>query len=173
MKKILTSLAIASLLTTGLFSQTFKENKIIDETHQVFINKTRNISLENSTKEFIYFGTLKDLNKEYAEIQKSIKNYGVDGAIRGLENSTSAVAKGFLKSAGQNFGMNMGIGMIYGALDPFVMSMYSDEQYILVYDYKNQSGDKSRVSALFIASNFDNKEVIKDYLENKINTEVK
>lgn len=173
MKKILISLTIASLLTTSLFSETIKENGKIDELHQVFVNKTRNIDLTNSTKEFIFFGTLKDLQKEYDEIQKEIKNQGLDGAIRGLENSTSSIAKGFLKSAGQNMGLNMGIGLIYGALDPFVMSLYDDEQYILIYDFANQKGEKTRVSALFVASDFDDESVIKEYLEEKINNEVK
>lgn len=173
MKKILTSLAIASLLTTGLFSQTFKENKIIDETHQVFINKTRNISLENSTKEFIYFGTLKDLNKEYAEIQKSIIEKGLDGTIRGIENSTSSIAKGFLENAGKGIGLNMGIGLVIGLLDPYVMSLHADEQYILIYDFTNSRGEKTRANALFVASSFDDKEIIRKYLENKIIEEVK
>lgn len=169
MKKILTSIAITSILATNLFSETIQENEKIDELHQVFINKTRNIDLTNSNKEFIYFGTLKDLQKEYKEIQKQIAEKGFDGAIKGLQNSSSAIAKGFLKSAGQSLGMGVGIGILYGALDPYIMSLYEDEQYILIYDFSNQNGEKTRISALFVASDFNNEETIKQYLENKIN----
>lgn len=169
MRKILTSIAITSILATNLFSEIIQKNENITEIHQVFVNQTRNIDLNNSTKEFIYFGTLKDLEKEYKEIQKQIAEKGLDGALKGLQNSSSAIAKGFFKSAGQSLGMGIGIGMLYGALDPYVMSLYEDEQYILIYDFSNQNGEKTRISALFVARNFDKEETIKQYLENKIN----
>lgn len=72
------------------------------------------MDLNNSTKKFIYFETLK-----------------------GLQNSSSSIAKDFFKLAGQSLGM--GVGMLYGVNIPYVMSLYENEHYILIYDFSNQN----------------------------------
>lgn len=174
MKKTILSIALASLLlSTNMFSKTFEANNTIDETHQVFVSKTRNISLTNSKKEFVYFGTFKELKEEYANAQKLVLEKGLDGALKGMEHSTNAIAKGFLDSAAKGIGAGIAFGIVLGLADPYVMALYADEEYILVYDYTNDKGEKTRISGLIISNGFDDEEVIKEYLTKKINEEVK
>lgn len=168
-KTILTTLLTASLLTTNMFSKTIEANNTIDEIHQVFVTKTNKMNLAGAKKEFVFFGKYDDLKATYADIKKSITEKGLEGAIKGLEGSSNAIAKGFFESAGRGLGAGVGIGIIIGLANPFVMSLYADEQYILIYDFTSPNGDKVRVNALFAASDFDDEEVIKEYLENKIN----
>jgi hypothetical protein len=172
LKKILTSLALATLLTTNLFSETLKENKTIDEIHQVFITNTNKIDLTNSKKEFIFFGTIKELQNEYTNIQKSIAERGLDSTIKALEHSKNSLAKSFLEGASKNLGAGMAFGVLLGLAEPYIMSAYADEQFVLIYDFTNSQGQKTRIKGTFVASNFDDEETIKTYLENKIMNEV-
>ena len=169
MKKTILSIIAAAVLSTSLAAQTYKENNVIDEVHQVFVSKTKNIPLNNATKEFIFFGTMEDLQEIYVNTQKTIREKGLDGALKGLEHSTNAIAKGFLESAAKGIGAGIAFGIVLGLADPYIMAMYADEEYVLIYDYTTPSGEKTRINAVFVASDFDNEDVIKKYLEDKIN----
>lgn len=164
MKKILTSLILTSSL---LLSSTN-----IEDTHQTFITFTKKIDTTNITKEFVYFGTKKDLLDTYNDTYKNISEKGVDRALGALSGQAEGIAKGFYKTGGKALTAGLLTGVVIGLADPFIMGAYSDEEYILIYDITNQSGEKTRVQALFVASDFDDEDTIKKYLEEKINNRV-
>ncbi len=51
--------------------------------------------------------------------------------------------------------------------------MLNNNQYILMYDIENTKKEKTRIIAIFSANDFDDKDVIKNYLDEKIQKEIK
>ena len=85
----------------------------------------------------IYFGTVADYSQYVTEISKNIAEHGTLGAIDGMSKGAQALAKGFLKEGGNFVGTGAGIGVLVGLLDPYVMSLYADQEYLLVRADKN------------------------------------
>ena len=126
MKKILASFGLAALLSSSVFAD-----------YKVFINKSEPfVDSQVQNKEVIFFGELEDYRKSLEEIQKSIALHGVAGAAAGLNNQAANLAKGLVGEGLKAGATGFGIGVLIGALDPFVMSMYADQYYVQVYKVK-------------------------------------
>ena len=85
----------------------------------------------------IFFGTVADYSKYVSEISKSVTQRGTLGAIDGMSNGAQALARGFAKEGMKSFGAGAAIGMVVGLLDPYVMSLYADQEYVLIRADKN------------------------------------
>ena len=90
----------------------------------------------NGGKE-IFFGTVGDYSQYVSEISKNIAKHGTLGAIDGMSKGAQALAKGFTKEGGNFVGAGAAIGIVVGLLDPYVMSLYEDQQYVLIRADKN------------------------------------
>lgn len=80
----------------------------------------------------IFFGKVEDYTKYVSEIAKNIAIKGADGALNGLSAGAGSLAKGFVGEGLKSFGAGAGIGIVIGLLDPYVMSFYADQEYVLV-----------------------------------------
>jgi hypothetical protein len=102
--------------------------------YKVFTNKSEPYSdLQIQKEEVIFFGEFEDYTKSLEEIQKNIAAYGVVGVANGLSNQSASLARGLLGEGLSAGATGLGIGLLVGALDPFVMSAYADQYYIKVY----------------------------------------
>lgn len=158
------------ILVSSLWSEEIK----IDDIYEVYISKTVDIDISKATREEIYFGEYSAyVEKTTKELQDTmIKNVG-NGAVSGLSavanSTTNNVANGMGKSLGQGLGMGLGIGLVMGVIDIGVQKAIANEVYILIYDYTNEKGEKTRVSAFYVAEDFDDEPIVKTYLEEQIN----
>ncbi len=109
--------------------------------YKVFINKSEPYSdLQVQQKEVIFFGEYEEYTKSFEEIQKNMAAYGVVGIANGLSNQSANLAKGLI-GEGLNAGATgLGIGLLVGALDPYIMSLYADQYYIKVYKITLKNG---------------------------------
>lgn len=166
MKKIMFIL----ILISSLWSEEIK----IDDIYEVYISKTVDIDISKATREEIYFGEYsKYVEKTTKEFQDTmLKNVG-NGAVSGLStvanSTTNSLANGMGKSLGQGLGMGLGIGAVIGVIGIVREQIIANEVYILIYDYTNENGQKTRVSALYLAEDFDDEPIVKSYLEEQIN----
>ena len=85
----------------------------------------------NDGKE-IFFGTVADYTKYVTEIQKNIVARGTLGAADGLSRGAKALAEGFYGEGLKFAGAGAAMGVVVSLLDPYVMSMYADQEYLLV-----------------------------------------
>jgi len=85
----------------------------------------------NGGKE-IFFGTLSDYTKYRAEISKEISLRGTLGAIDGMSKGAQALARGFYGEGLKYAGGGAAIGVLVGLMNPYVMSLYADQEYVLV-----------------------------------------
>jgi len=130
MKKLLVSIGLTTLLSSAVFGD-----------YKVFVNKSEPfIESQVVQKEVIFFGELEDYRKSLEEIQKNIAAHGITGAASGLSNQSANLAKGLIGEGLKGAGTGLGIGLLIGALDPFVMSLYSDQYYVQVYKVKLKNG---------------------------------
>jgi len=103
-----------------------------------------------SKKEVIFFGELESYRKSLEEIQNAMKAHGTMGVINGLSNQSANLAKG-LVGEGMKAGVTgLGIGLLYGALDPYIMSFYADQQYVQVYKITLKNGKTVYMNRFFI-----------------------
>ena len=93
--------------------------------------KTRTSPMAYGGEE-VFFGTIADYTKKVSEIQKSIQKNGINGALNGMSASSQALAKGFYGEGLKSIGAGVGIGLVYGMLNPIVMSYRYDQEYVLV-----------------------------------------
>jgi hypothetical protein len=109
--------------------------------YKIFTNKSEPYSdLQVQQKEIIFFGEYEEYTKSLEEIQKNIAAYGVVGIANGLSNQSANLAKGLI-GEGLNAGATgLGIGLLVGALDPYIMSLYADQYYIKVYKITLKNG---------------------------------
>lgn len=166
MKKIMFIL----ILISSLWSE---EIKIDDESVEVYITKTSNIEMINLSKEKIFFGRYDDWIKKQAEELKTVgKNLG-NGAVSGLSTASNGVANSMGnatgKALGQGLGMGLGIGLVIGMIDVGRQAAMKDEVFILVNDYTNTKGEKTRIFGFYCANSFDEETVVNSFLEQEIN----
>jgi hypothetical protein len=130
MKKILVSIGLAALLSNAAFAD-----------YKVFTNKSEPfVDSQINKKEVIFFGELEDYRKSLEEIQKNIAAHGVVAAANGLSGQSANLAKGLLGEGLKAGATGLGIGILIGALDPFVMSIYADQYYVQVYKVELKNG---------------------------------
>jgi len=109
--------------------------------YKVFTNKSEPYSdLQVQKKEVIFFGEFKDYTKSLEKIQKNIAAYGVVGVANGLSNQSASLARGLLGEGLSAGATGLGIGLLVGALDPFIMNAYADQYYIKVYKVTLKNG---------------------------------
>jgi len=119
--------------------------------YRIFVNKSEPFSDGNiSQKKTIFFGDIKDYRKSLQEIQKNILAHGVEGAAAGLSTQSTNLAKGLLGEGLKAGVSGMGIGLLIGALDPYIMSFYADQQYIKVYKITLKNGNVAYMNKFFV-----------------------
>ena len=130
MRKLLVSIGLSVLLSSSVFAE-----------YKVFVNKSEPfVESQVVQKEVIFFGELEDYRKSLEEIQKNMATRGVLGITEGLSNQSANLAKGLIGEGLKGAGTGLGIGVLIGALDPFVMSIYSDQYYVQVYKVELKNG---------------------------------
>lgn len=158
MKKILSSFLLTTVILTGVNAEILEKNEIIPEVHQVIVSKTKNINLSGELKkEEIFFGNM----QEYSS-SKDLLISAANGTLSGLNSVGNVMADG--AKAG---GIGLGVGLVIGAGMAIAGSVSEDKKYVLIYDIENQIKEKTRIVILFVANDFDNKEIIKNYMLNK------
>ena len=80
----------------------------------------------------IFFGRVSDYSNYVTEISKNIAAHGTLGAVDGMSKGAQALARGFYGEGLTYAGAGAAIGIVVGLLDPYVMSMYADQEYMLV-----------------------------------------
>ena len=109
--------------------------------YKVFVNKSEPFSNSGIvSKKEIFFGELKEYQKNLADIKKAIAARGVNGALEGLNNQAANLAKGFMGEGMKGAGAGAAIGVVIALLDPIVMSAYADQYYLIVYQVKLNNG---------------------------------
>ena len=140
MKKFLLSSILAAVFSQSVFAD-----------YEIFTNQSEPFkSSQIAKKEAVYFGELQDYRKSLEEIQKSMALHGVNGALEGLSNQSTNLAKGLIGEGLKGAGTGLGIGLLIGALDPFVMSFYADQQFIKVYKVQLKDGRTVFMNKFFV-----------------------
>lgn len=154
-------------ISTNLNAATYKPNEVIDDDYQVFISKTQEVNFKNAKQELVFFGDRFKFSENAKKLQKLKEKNGVDDKFYALTESEISPTK---KYVGKALGAisTLGASLIVEALNPYVTKLKADKLYMLIYDYTDKSGKKSRVTAMFIADGFDDKKVIRTYLDNEI-----
>jgi transketolase len=146
--------------------------------YEIYFSKTKNIELKEAKKTEVFFGEFNDFKeKQSEEIKTLAKNLG-NGLSSGLSATANAVSKSAVNSSGQALGqgsiMGLGIGLFYAGLE-VGYNKYKENQYntfILVNDYENEQGEKSRVLTFFKSDNLKDEKVIKDLLIEETNKNI-
>jgi hypothetical protein len=119
--------------------------------YEVFVNKSEPFADENiTTKEVLFFGELGDYKKSFEEIQKKIVAQSIVGAASGISNQSGNIAKGLLQEGAKAGAAGFGIGLLIGALDPYVMSIYADQYYVELYEVELKNGKKVYMNKFLI-----------------------
>ncbi len=165
MKKIMFIL----ILVSSLFSEEIK----IDDVYEVYINKTVDIDIKGASKEEVFFGKDEDwYEKQSADLKSSMGQNVASGAVTGLSTTATAISKSVVNASaqalGQGLGMGLAIGVVFGAIEATHKVVTANEVYILVNDYTNNQGQKTRVIAFYCAVDFDEEDVVKAFLEQEI-----
>jgi len=130
MKRFFLSVGLAACFSSFLFAD-----------YQVYLNKSEPFSFSQiSAKESIFFGELKEYTKTLHDIQKNMLAHGAEGLLNGLSTQSANLAKGLLQEGLKAGAAGFGMGMIIGALDPYIMSQYEDQLYVEVYKVKLNDG---------------------------------
>ena len=135
--------------------------------YKIFTNKSEpfhNSSIQK--KESIFFGELQEYQKSLAEIEKSLVLHGTIGTINGISNQSANLAKGLLGEGLRGAGAGIAIGVIVGALDPYIMDFYADQYYIEIYKITLTNGKTVFMNTFFIGDKHPelSKEEIKNIL---------
>lgn len=146
MKRIIVSLLFIMCISTIANAEFIQKNEVIPEFHQVLVSKTRHIDLSGEVKkEFVFFGDRESWAVQY-------------------DKTKSVAAKGGL----------IALSFFVGGMSAQAWNeMLNNNQYILMYDIENTKKEKTRIIAIFSANDFDDEEVIKSYLDEKIQKEIK
>lgn len=130
--KIIKSILIMLFMTTGLMANyTIIETKTAPGVH---------------CEKEIFFGKLADYSKYVSEVQKNLAARGSLGAIDGMSKGAQALAKGFYGEALKGVTAGAGIGIAVAMLNPYVMSFYADQEYVLI----RTNGKKELEAIIFI-----------------------
>jgi len=116
--------------------------------YKVFVTKT--LPNTSGKEEEVFFGTWESYGKAQSEILKSIAQHGTMGAISGVSNGAKALAEGFVGEGLKSAGTGLAIGLVVGALDPYVMSLYADQEYVLIKNIKMPNGKIARKAVIFV-----------------------
>lgn len=121
--------------------------------YEVIKNKSTSFNDSDvKTKEVTFFGTYANYSKEVVDIQKSMLQKGAEGAMLGVQSGSEALAKGFMNAGGQAIGAGLGIGLVIGALSPFVADAYADQQYIQIEKITLKDGSTAQRSSYFVGN---------------------
>lgn len=165
MKKIMFIL----ILVSSLWSEEIK----IDDVYEVYISKTKNIDLVGASKQEVYFGEYSQYIEKNSEELKTIATGAGKGLASGAGTTanavTNSVGNATGKAVGQGLGMGLGIGLVMGIGEAVYNKATENEVFILVNDYTNQKGEKTRISSLIYFKSFEDTVVIKNFLEQEIN----
>jgi hypothetical protein len=127
---------------TMLFSSLFAE-------YEVFV--TKSVPYERSVaEEEIFFGTWEAYSDAQTELLRSIAEHGTMGAIDGVSAGAGSLARGFVGEGMSAAGAGVAIGLVIGLLDPFVMGLYADQQYIAVRNVTLPDGRLVRKAVIFV-----------------------
>jgi len=136
-------------LLSAILAAVFSQSVLAD--YEIFTNQSEPFSSAQIVKkEAVYFGELQDYRKSLEEIQKSMALHGVNGALEGLSNQSANLAKGLIGEGLKGAGAGLGIGLLIGALDPFVMSFYADQQFVKVYKVQLKDGRTVFMNKFFV-----------------------
>jgi len=167
MKKVV---CILSLATTLLLSEETKP------TYEIYFSKTKNIEItKESKKTEVFFGEFLDFKEKQSEDLKTIAQGAGAGVVSGLSTATNAISNSVANASGQALaqgaGMGLGIGLVYGGIGLGYFK-YKENQYhkfILVNDYENEKGEKTRVLTYFKSDDLKDEKVIKNLLIEETN----
>ncbi|MCK9372461.1 MAG: hypothetical protein M0P91_04630 [Sulfuricurvum sp.] len=121
--------------------------------YEIIKSKSKSFSDENVTSmEIMYFGSLENYSKSVVEIQKNIAEKGTEGFLNGLSSGAESLAKGFTKAGVQSMGAGLGIGIVIGALDPFIMGFYADQTFVQVEKITLKDGSIAYSNRLFVGN---------------------
>ena len=98
----------------------------------------------------IFFGEPADYRAKAAQIARSAALHGAMGLIEGTAAGAEAFAKGLVSEGLKGAGAGLGIGLVIGALDPFVMSLYADQHYLRVDEVRLDDGTLAWEARFFI-----------------------
>lgn len=161
MKKIVGCLVSLSLLLSAEETSKF----------QVYFSKTKNIELKDSKKTEVFFGKYNDfLEKNSQDMENLAKSMG-GGLVSGLGTSASYISSSASNVSGNAIGqgsiMGLGIGLVYGAIGMGYTAYKKNEytKYILVNDFENSKGEKTRVLTYFKSDELSDEKQIKTILE--------
>lgn len=146
MKRIIVSLLLVMCISIIANAEFIEKNEVIPEFHQVLVSKTRHVDLSGELKkEFIFFGDRESWAVQYDKT----KSVAVKGGL---------IALSFFVG-----------GMSAEAWNEIL----NNNQYILMYDVENTKKEKTRIIAVFSANDFDDEDIIKNYLDEKIKKEIR
>lgn len=150
------------IIKYDIFDKEFKE---------IFITKSRNISLNNSEKEFVYFGDYQSYNNN----SNLTNNPLVSSAAGAWAGFTSAAKEGMgsFGNDGSIIALAMtGIGAVIGLGVGINNEINKPNNYLLAYDYTNENNEKSRIYALCITHE-DDEVKIRQYMDEKLELRLK
>lgn len=163
------------ILISSLWSEEIK----IDDIYEVFVSKTKNVDFSKGIKSSneVYFGKYDDYMKQKSDELKALSQSVGNGATTGLGSAANGASNSALnatgKAVGQNLGVGVGIGLVVGLVDVAYKASTEDERFILVKDFENINGEKTRISALIVANSFKDENVIKQFLLQEIEKKYK
>jgi len=140
MKQWLLTTASVLLLSQSVFAD-----------YEIFTGKSEPFSHRQvAKKEVIFFGELESYNKSLEEIRSTMAVHGAMGVINGLSNQSANLAKGLVGEGLKAGATGLGIGLLYGVLDPYIMSFYADQQYAQVYKVTLRNGKTVYMNRFFV-----------------------
>lgn len=136
---------LLSIVTSIMLSQAASAD------YEIFTNQSQPFSNSQVQNEkVVFFGEVKDYRKSLEEIQKSMLAHGANGVLQGLDSQSANLANGLIGEGLKGAGAGLGIGLLIGALDPFVMSFYADQQFVKVYKVQLKDGKSVFVNKYFV-----------------------
>jgi hypothetical protein len=116
--------------------------------YKVFVTNT--LPNASGKEEEVFFGTWEEYGKVQSELFESMAKHGTMGAINGVSNGAKALAEGFIGEGMKSAGAGLAIGLVIGALNPYVMSFYADQEYVLIKNVKLPNGVVARKAIIFV-----------------------
>jgi|GEM_PF-2129824 len=126
----------------------FLAGTLLTADYTVFV--TKSVPFDSARETEIFFGTLEDYSEARTEIARRIAEHGTLGAIDGMSRGAQALAKGFFGEGLKYAGAGAVIGATVGFLDPYVMSFYADQEYVLVHRADLPDGTKALKALFFV-----------------------
>ena len=105
------------LIVAVMFSSLFAQYKVITTTTGGY----------NGNGQEAFFGTMADYTKERVKINHMLASGTVGAANGALSQGGNLLATGL-----QGAAVGAGISMVYNLMDPFIMDLYADQEYVLI-----------------------------------------